>query len=171
MQYAIILFLFLCSCQKPFPHTPVVNINPDFQKYVDEFVSESINYGHPVQITDLIMLYTYELDGTTLGVCRDYYGNNTPIILINQNTWPYKTDEYRRAIIFHELGHCVLNREEHVLTGSFRNGFCTATSIMWPYIINQTNMYVVNWNDYMVELFSGVSTAPTCYFNNYWGGI
>lgn len=168
MRYAVCLFLLLCSCQKLL-HTPVVNIHPEFKDYVTEFLEEGAARGRPIEITDLIVEFSYGLNDQVLGECFTFGGYKSNTILINSNRWLYKPDEYRRVIMFHELGHCVLDRE-HELTGRVRGGYCTPTSIMWPYVVDQTNMYVANWNEYMIELFLGAAPGPECTFNNYWGG-
>ena len=168
MRYVFVLFLFLSACGGLFEGPPVVSIEPALQEYVDNFLVEGASRGHPIQITDLIVRFSPDLGDNVLGECWTG-GSSTPTIYISMRYWPYETVVYRRIIMFHELGHCVLNRE-HELTGRIRNGYCTPSSIMWPYIIDETNMYLTNWNDYMVELFTGVSTGPLCSFNNYWGG-
>jgi hypothetical protein len=169
MRYAIILSLFLCSCNRRLEHKPVVDINPAFQGLVDEFVAESQHQSRPISITDLVIRFTNELTGETLGECFNYHGQQTNMILIDVQDWPNESDEYRRIVLFHELGHCILNLE-HDQTGRVQGGYCTPTSIMWPYVINETNMYVENWGTYMVDLFAGTANGTPCAFNNYWGG-
>lgn len=169
-KYVLILFLFTCACAMQIPEfPPVVDINPAFQVYVDDFVTESVNQNRPVTITNLIIQFSNQLPSQTLGECT--VGGFSPTISINSVDWANETDIFRKVVLFHELGHCVLNRE-HVNTGSIYNGVCSATSIMWPYTINATNMYTENWGAYMQELFTEIpiSAAP-CSFNNYWGGI
>lgn len=162
----ILLFL-LCGCSRQQP--PTVDIDPSFQEIVDEFVGESANQNRPVDITNLAIHFSNALDSWVPGECI-YYGGDAPnTILINQQNWENETFQYQKIVLFHELGHCVLLRE-HVYTGSIYNGFCSATSIMWPYVEENLNMYYENWDAYMQELFTGVSDAPPCSFNNYWGG-
>ena len=167
MQYVLIFFLFLSACSTK-PHTPVVHIDPAFQGLVTEFVAESQRQGRAISITDLIVRFTPSLSGDVLGECFNYHGQETNVILMDATDWEWESDEYRRVVLFHELGHCVLNRE-HDTTGRIRDGYCTATSIMYP-SIDDVNMYVANWNDYMLELFTGATNTQPCLYNGYWGG-
>jgi hypothetical protein len=166
MKYVLLISLFLCACQRPVRH--IVDIDPAFQGYVNEFVAESINQGRPISITNLIIAFSDELGPSTIGRCFYYSSDQPNKILINKQDWPYESDEYRRVTLFHELGHCVLGRP-HLLNGSIYNGYCSATSIMWPQIENTTDMYSSNWDEYMHELFIGSTTAPSCAFT-YWAG-
>lgn len=157
MRYAITLSLFLCACGH-FIHTPIVSIDPALQEYVDEFVAESNHQGRHVRITDLSVHFTPKLTGTHLASCDNYHGDDTNIILVDASKWEWESPEYRKAMMFHELGHCVLNRP-HLLTWSIRNGRWIVDSIMFPDIQSDTSMYVDNWDYYMVELFTGVSNG------------
>lgn len=169
MRYAAILFLFLSACNRAMVHTPMVSIEPAFQGYVSEFVAESVRQGRPVSITDLVVRFSSQLTAETLGECFNYHGQATNVILIDAQDWQWESDEYKRVVLFHELGHCVLNLE-HVTTGNVRGGYCTSTSVMYPYIQNATNMYLENWDAYMLELFTGTANTQPCSYNGYWGG-
>jgi hypothetical protein len=158
-------------------HVKVVRIDPAFTSYVDDFVSDGAIVGYNVVIDDLIIEFTNNLTQETLGQCQFGDEYNTPVITIDSQDWPNETDEYRKIVLYHELGHCQLNRQ-HVTTGTILQSNCSATSIMYPYIQDTTNMYSENWNWYVKELFypntwDPISQLPGsyCMFNSYWGGI
>lgn len=166
MRYAIPFLLFLCSCQVQ-DYRPVVDIPPEFQEYVHNFVEESVTQGRPVSINNLIVRFSDGLDDNILGEC--WMGQQRKI-LINVKYWPGSSLLYKHVLMYHELGHCVLNRD-HVETGRIYDGTCSATSIMWPYLNNDIQMYEHNWDAYMYELFNAVPVpANMCYYGGYWGG-
>lgn len=90
----------------------------------------------------------------TLGGCeirsiRDdgsvYWGT---IILINQKNWDSLNEEEKELVIFHELGHCLLNRQHK--TASFSSG--VNKSIMHPHIMDSSR-YKSKRDFYLDELF------------------
>lgn len=167
------LTLILSACARP--HVKVVRIDPAFQSLVNSFEADGSTVNFHVQINDLIVQFTDQLTSETLGECVQ--GDDaTPTINIDAQDWYNETPEYQKIILYHELGHCVLDRV-HVFTGTILKGNCSATSIMYPYIEDFTNMYAENWQWYVQELFypavyDSVSQNPGeyCSFNDYWGG-
>ena len=179
--YFSLAFLLLAGCYRPLPPPTVVSIDPAFQQYVNDFVADGQSVGVDVAITNLSIQFTNDLVAETLGECnieRDINGNviGTPSIVIDAQDWPTESPDYRKVVLYHELGHCVLMRQ-HVFTGTILAGYCSATSIMYPDIQSQTNMYTENWAWYVQEMFypglfdfTSQSSANYCYYNNYWGG-
>jgi hypothetical protein len=166
--------IMLLGCSRE--HVKVVSIDPAFQGYVNDFVSDAATVGVHIVIDDLIVEFTNQLTSETLGECQFGNANQTPIIIIDAQDWPGESTTYQKVVLYHELGHCILNRQ-HVFTGTILQSYCSATSIMWPYIENETNMYTENWTWYIQEMFyyptlDVVSQEPGnyCSFNNYWGG-
>ena len=161
-----LILLSLVSCAKPIPK--MVSIDPTFQPYVDSFVADAKSVGVNVTIDNLSIHFTNGLAKETLGECTTFTNNATPTIQIDAQDWPNESDDYRKIVLYHELSHCVLNRA-HVTTGTIVNGRCVVTSIMYPDIESQTDMYTDNWNYYVQELFhSGTVGGQTCYFNGYY---
>jgi hypothetical protein len=169
---SLMLFLALTSCSKE--HTKKVSIDPAFQSYVNDFINDGASVGYHVEIDDLTIQFTGNLTAETLGEC---IYTETRAIVIDAQDWANETDEYKRVVLYHELGHCVLNRE-HVFTGTILQTNCSATSIMYPDMQSTTNMYSENWSWYVQEmfypsLFDITSQEPGnyCSYNDYWGGI
>jgi hypothetical protein len=84
---------------------PVLNTG-DFGGYVELFEKEAERFGRPIRVTNLVVSISYELPQRVLGRCTY---SNPRLIEINGNHWPDLTDEYRELLMFHELGHCVLD--------------------------------------------------------------
>jgi hypothetical protein len=147
---ALLLFsLSLSSCSRgPIPGK-VVDIAPEFKPYVEDFIANGKNQNVSIVIDDLSIQFGAMHYSNSIGECymHDRGTSGTPEIVINKAAWDSYSVTSREALLFHEMGHCVLWRE-HVSTwtGSI------VTSIMYPYI-QVDSMYLNNWNYYMNELF------------------
>ena len=92
-------------------HTPTVSIEAQFQPVVDSFIAEAQNQGASVTVTDLVIQSVPNLTGETMGLCQtDPTGATSPTIFISQASWDMLDSESQQELLFHELGHCVLNR-------------------------------------------------------------
>lgn len=96
---------FGLNCQKE--HAEVIDIHPKFQIYVDRFIEEAAKRGITIDFSDtgLKIEFRNAVDVETGGVCR---GNHH--IEIEKFYWEDLTDADKEGLIFHELGHCELNR-------------------------------------------------------------
>jgi Zn-dependent peptidase ImmA (M78 family) len=81
-----------------------------FDSYVKTFEQESINHNNPHVVTDLVIKFSKDLKDLTLGDCI-VRSNATPVIRINVTWWEHLTEEQKEILLFHELGHCVLNKK------------------------------------------------------------
>jgi hypothetical protein len=129
---------------------PVVSVQPEFQSYVQAFVETAAQEGKPVTITNLIVKMTPTLDNDAdagvVGLCTQGPYTN-PTIQIGQNYWDTVDNDGRQDLVFHELGHCVLNR---VHRPDLDNG--VQLSIMNPYVMDDP-LYSDNLLQYYHELF------------------
>ena len=83
-----------------------------------------------------------------LGQCETGGFLSNPHIRINEAKWMYLGETQREILIFHELGHCVLNRLHRLDFGSDGN----PASIMYPTVIAGI-IYERNKEYYLRELF------------------
>lgn len=135
-----------------------VSVETTFKPYVDRFFQFSKDFGGISGTDNLVVV----LDGSmsppqagqvwTLAVCVRG-GGNPPTIRVNVHFWNNYTHAEREELIFHELGHCVLNRghyQERTLTKDFQESI--PLSIMNPYHLGK-NKYSTNYQYYIKELF------------------
>lgn len=104
--------LFLSwQCQKEDVDT-VVEIDPELQKYVDAFVIEAKLRGMSIHVDNLILEYSDELDDLECGKCNNASLTNKSqkIVRINGSSQCWDFDQELEALVFHELGHCLLGR-------------------------------------------------------------
>ncbi len=85
----------------------VYNVGPDFEPYVQRFISVAKDNGVDIDFSDtgLSIVFRDAVDKETGGVCR---GNHD--IEIERFFWNGLTDLEKEGLIFHELGHCELFR-------------------------------------------------------------
>jgi hypothetical protein len=95
----------------------------EVEKYVQRFLEEASLRKHPMEITNLIIEFA-EIDPTIIqedalicAVCqqvKDHPERQKRIIINTKvNCWQFMSEQAREALIFHELGHCVLQRRGH----------------------------------------------------------
>lgn len=70
-----------------------------------------LDYGKPIRLMTIVF---GKLEYPTLGRC--YYfedGDDDRQIIINKDTWFNMKDITKELVMYHELGHCELNRYHH----------------------------------------------------------
>ncbi len=94
--------------------------DPYFKSYEDEFYAEARRRKVPTTAT----VIAFEEPALTLygqrplGDC--FYRDELPnVIRIDIHYWRSLTEKCRKALLWHELGHCALNRD-HTKTGIMR---------------------------------------------------
>ena len=118
------IVVFLGSCKKD----KVYNVPLIIQPYIDEFIAEAATRGLPLDIDNLVVVFEEELkvDGVeAAGLCQRGGRNGTPTIKIDTTSVNWQTNlSSREQLVFHELGHCVLERshiEERLSNGNYRS--------------------------------------------------
>lgn len=101
---------FVLSCQKDVE--VVYSVPEELQPFIDKFEAEAALRGKTIDITNLIIEY-----GTASEqfICASCNSNSMDAdvqkkIVIDNNAQCWEVDEMLEALIFHELGHCVLGR-------------------------------------------------------------
>lgn len=154
----IILPFLLAACAQE----KMTNIAPDFRTFALRFQEEAAKQGVHVEINNVKIAFDdeYPLNGNTLGVCR--YGGPlvVPEIYISRYYWnssDLSSWSSKEQLMFHEMGHCILNRRHRNDTV---NGY--QASIMNSYHFAGP-LYENNYNAYMAELFLGVTASYLSY--------
>ena len=102
--YLSLIIVLLVGCAED---PPEINVDPVFQEFVDEFVVEAARFGQDIDFSDtgLSIQFRDVVDRGSSGVCL---GNH--MIEIETAFWAGLSDFDRQGLIFHELGHCELDR-------------------------------------------------------------
>jgi hypothetical protein len=136
-------------------HANVVKVESQFQSTVDAFTAAAQAQGTPVIISDLIVKSVQDFPSTDeMGVCLQETGT-TPVIQISQPLWDSLDTDGQQELLFHELGHCVLNR---VHDTAQNNG--VPVSVMSPVFFGST-LYDANKAQYLHELFTQTNVSAT----------
>ena len=136
MKKLILISLILIGCGKK-TYTPRHYIEPIFVTYVGEFESA---YGQPIGIMVI------EFGPTPLGAigkCNTF--GEQKVIWIDKEVFSKVSETIQRVTIFHELGHCALNRA-HAEAEAF--------SIMAPGLNDNLDIYETQWPELLYELFN-----------------
>ena len=114
------LLLFSLSCQKE-KLIPIYAVHEDFQALIDSFLVEAAKRGMYLEIDNLILEYD-DLPISFCGKCNSLASSNSTqkIIGINANNRCWEQPSELEALIFHELGHCILGRSH--ATDTLPNG-------------------------------------------------
>jgi hypothetical protein len=139
-----------------------VNDAPDFQRYLDHFQAYSVQYGHDVPPVKNLLGVTFgpTQDADVAGLCIWGFLSGRQI-LINKEQWKDLDDLSRESLVFHELGHCALNRAHNAdlisgaETGLKADDKKYPKSLMNPVFVNGTT-YKKLQDYYLRELFGDI---------------
>lgn len=100
-------------------------IEAELLVYFDAFVEEATTHGVEITLEDLdIGGYVENIEQRgTLGQCKSY-SNGSKAIVVDISYWERANDLEREYLVFHELGHCILNREHE--DSRDEGGICTS---------------------------------------------
>jgi hypothetical protein len=104
------VLFFVTNCKKQDDPKPV-SIDPTFQKYVDTFLNEATKRGKNIDLTKVGMTLQFgdtKQNGKTYGGIAFY---ETQSININKEYWDYSSEDYKELIVYHEMGHLLLQRD------------------------------------------------------------
>jgi hypothetical protein len=119
-----------------------------FEAYLNDFETHSQNsYNHRLQVND-IKIYFAQLDASILARCT--MSDGTPQIAVNEQMWKGLAPDVREVLLFHEFGHCILNRR-HDNTKLDSNRRWESLMAQWPQLITD---YSQHKEAYLKELFA-----------------
>ncbi|MEM7658621.1 MAG: hypothetical protein AAF399_21025 [Bacteroidota bacterium] len=157
----IAFFLVLQAC-RPEEIPPNVREIPELiEPYIELFEQEAAKRGQNITIDNLIVEFEEDLrGGDAAGLCTFASESSpTPHIRLDTTSFNWRNNEFHRELlVFHELGHCILNRlhrDDELPNGNF-------TSIMRS---TGEQLYGGNLNYfkreyYLDELFDESTPAP-----------
>lgn len=127
----VIVIILICSCKA---HEGFQYDMPTYTNYASPFDLVENDKVHDGEIEDLVTEFeliardlNYPLDGYSiytkqmdlnsstshlLGQCQ-IYGNDR-LVIVDTNFWAKASIDSKRALVFHELGHCYLNRGHRI---------------------------------------------------------
>lgn len=127
--------------------------DPAFLAHIQAFEAEAATQlSEPdFKVGDIPINFGIPSDPNFVGVCYTY-ANNQREVIIRKDWWERSNEKARQALIFHELGHCRLDRghNDEVITEGNRE---IRLSIMHSRMV-YLNDYARYQNEYHRELFT-----------------
>lgn len=149
MKLVVALLLSTTACAPE--HQQVVSVPVPFQQIYADFLNDSVMAGHFQNIDDLIIQFSSDLPGEWAGDCVNQGGLfGTPTININAEYWTQISNDQREELVYHEMGHCVLDRGH---TSARWEG--QPDSIMNPQVF-PTGLFSQYREHYVLELFGDI---------------
>lgn len=111
----LLLSITLVACtEDPIP-PKVYEVPMEIQGYIDLFEQEAANRGFNINIDNLRVEFEENLnDGTAAGLCNFPINGEPPYIRLDTTSSNWQNNPWSREIlVFHELGHCILDRRVH----------------------------------------------------------
>jgi hypothetical protein len=120
-------------------------VEKEIEQYVEKF---NLLYNTKVNIE----ITFKDLKDSIAGICY-YYGSGSSMnyIEIDKEIFSNYNDLGREELIFHELGHCIFDRE-HSDQRMNSKGYSVPDSIMYPYTFGDSWYYEQNLTHYYDEL-------------------
>jgi hypothetical protein len=157
MRSLILISTFLlvsCQLKKETIKQPSTHFftesNEIFDSYIEEFEDDCDVYDNFGNVTTKINIVDKipEKKDTIIGTCY-HFSNDYNEILIKKSYWISAGEMRRKQLIYHELGHCELER-------SHKDTSVELDRIR-PLSIMKSNAFLIPrelWDDYVVELFT-----------------
>ncbi len=162
--FLLTIFLVFQNCKKNpdiGAESGVYQVDPAFEPYVQEFIAEGAKRGKTIDFTDsgLIVEFSDGSVGGASGFC--YVGEHH--VVIDKSEWTALSENVRGFLLFHELGHCELDRghtnlkfNNNVWKSIMRGGELEGFEIWIPI------PYFGFRKEYLIdELFNENTPAPT----------
>lgn len=148
MKYLlIILMLAATSCHMDYG--VMQEIDPATQSYVERF-------QRVCNIPVFSSIVLKDMPDGYFGHCKNFGPNsNLNVVYVNRIFWSMATDIQKEIVMFHELGHCVLDRRHLpglTQVGNYPNG---PISLMFPTPYGYEPVFEENKNYYYKELCGG----------------
>lgn len=110
--YIISFVLFIASCTPEENSLSNINVSEDFEPYVTSFIEEGAKRGYDIDFEDTGLSIVFGHTPNASASCSEIAGHDwgSHQIIINREAWKVLNDSLKERLIFHELGHCELNR-------------------------------------------------------------
>jgi hypothetical protein len=140
----------LVACDKKAKLRDTLFVAPELQPFVSKFEEEALKQGRSLKIKNLHAQFTDKLEYPATGECNASEG--TPVVRISLAFWQTASDASKQVAMFHELGHCILERP-HDDAVIFLNGQYIPRTLMIASELDSA-VFLANYDYYMQELFS-----------------
>lgn len=139
----------LVACDKKANLRDTLFVAPALQPLVAKFEQKAGEQGRTIDIKNLYAQLTEALPEGVNGECNA--GDGTPIVKISKAFWENASLGAQELVLFHELGHCILDQvhDDDVI---FLNGAYIPETMMTS-VEMDTAVFLANYDYYIQELF------------------
>lgn len=170
LAFIITVLFFACQEQQAVEPT-IYSIDKNLVSYLKAFIDEAKTRGVEVKAENLIMKFGLSSE-EACGECIIAKGNGQRTVIINNDVvcWEFAVKENREALIFHELGHCLLDRthrDDNLPNGAIASIMNKNYQITGPY---DPCVYAIDGDNscnktsrrtyYIDELFNAKTSIP-----------
>lgn len=147
------------------PSPPILSsgeIDVSLAPYARRFAEEAKKRGVPVDFSALTLVFTdemIEVDGQSFcGYAFNFKAEGPPYVEIARSCWDDYTDEQREILVFHELGHALLQRPHH---NDYLPSGSLASLMNSVHTVGVYDSYTLVKRDYYLdELFGTADSLP-----------
>lgn len=110
-KYLVFGQMVLCLISCDMDQLKSVSVDAEIQPYFDRFMEEGALRGVQVDLNavSISARFSQQFDVNVAGSCLRR-SNTINLIEVNRHYWNEVSDLEREFVIFHELGHCYLDR-------------------------------------------------------------
>ena len=160
--------LLLCTCETEETPLPERNIPDEIQPLLDQFLLEAERRGVALDISKLSFEYEFGLTSPDQTVVVASCTRSEELHLVKIDTsntyWVFGGAMGHEEVIFHELGHCLLERphlEEELPTGDFKSIMRAQGPLSYGILNTFVQASLVHRRDYYIsELFNPDIDVP-----------
>jgi len=139
----LIIVIILNGCQHCVQYNTIEN-DITFDNIKEDFYSDI-----GIDVSHINIGFVDELKGEAVANCVYYPINASKnFIKVKRSWWKGATDILRKALIYHELGHCAILYYDHI--NNLRPDRCPV-SLMHSYVINSYCLQR-HWYEYITQL-------------------
>jgi len=154
--------ILITACKRDPEIETVYDVPEIVQPYIDQFEIEAAARGYNITIDSLIVDFGSDLrGGDAAGLCR-FANSQDPIphITLDTNSFNWQNNEsHREVLIFHELGHCILERRQHTDNVMPNGNFSSIMRSIGDMLYGQ-NLNAFKREYYIDELFNPGTPYP-----------
>lgn len=141
-----LLLCFLCltliscgdACEEEVPPTPAEQ-DAEVQSYIRDFERRyDVEVDYEVRLVDGTLTDRLEV----VGMCNWGWGKPT-LVRLERSFWLSNNQDRRRALVFHELGHCTfkLGHNDHMFPVQIRNNQGKMVTVDGPYSLMHSVLF------------------------------
>lgn len=144
MIKSIVLFVMLLSACAPI-ESSLIKTNGAIDEYVHRFERDTGKSAAGIP-------FFFTKEKTYLGACVTF-SDGKRYIELEVTNWEKSDDIEREELVYHELGHCALNRDhDNQLVYNPLVSYRIPNSVMYPYNFGKYSVYKIFREHYVAEL-------------------